>query len=419
MSQDHKHNDSNGSFCCGNRGDDAVFTTGDMDPGSKSLANALNISFSVLKVVMIVLVIAFFGSGVFVVAPDERAVVLRFGKIRGATTEKIVLGPGLHWAIPYPVEEVIRFPGKGTVKRVAIESFWYSQTNRPGETLNPIFDGYCLTSNDSVEDVKGTGGDYNIVHLKAQVNYRIADCVSFLKSVNVVEPPAGRNYIDVIPESISPLLTSLAREAIVKTMVNFTIDEAIKSDSQISRDVKKVLQAKLESIDCGVEIDSIQIAPITWPKQVDDAFLKSTKAKNDADTNIRNAKGYAESAINEAGGAEIFELVMNSDLTDEQKDDVWAKSSGSVRQKIAEAMAYRTKVVESAKANAEYLSKLLPEYQKRPELVLQRIYQDAIQEVLSNAEEVIIAQPSDSVTNKEFRVLVSRDPKLKDQKKAQ
>jgi membrane protease subunit HflK len=69
-----------------------------------------------------------------------------------------------------------------------------------------------------------------------------------------------------------------------------------------------------------------------------------------------------------------------------------------------------TKVVESAKANADYLQKLLPEYRKRPKLVVQRIYQDAIEEVLSNTQETIIAQPSSGIKNREFRVMINRDP---------
>jgi membrane protease subunit HflK len=83
-----------------------------------------------------------------------------------------------------------------------------------------------------------------------------------------------------------------------------------------------------------------------------------------------------------------------------------------VQQTIAEARAYKTKVVESAKANADYLKKLLPEYQKRPKLVVQRIYQDAIEEVLSNTQETIIAQPSGDVKNSEFRVMINRDPTI-------
>ena len=72
----------------------------EMDAGSKSLAEALRISFAVLKIIMAVLIVLFFTSGIFTVAPDQRAMVLKFGKIRGDTTESRILGPGLHWAVP-------------------------------------------------------------------------------------------------------------------------------------------------------------------------------------------------------------------------------------------------------------------------------------------------------------------------------
>jgi len=94
-----------------------------------------------------------------------------------------------------------------------------------------------------------------------------------------------------------------------------------------------------------------------------------------------------------------------------------ANSSGQVRQTIAEAKAYRTKVVESAKANADYLAKLLPEYRKRPKLVLERIYQEAMEEILSNTQETIIAQPGSGFKNTEFRIMVNRDPMLGKDKK--
>jgi len=74
-------------------------------------------------------------------------------------------------------------------------------------------------------------------------------------------------------------------------------------------------------------------------------------------------------------------------------------------------------VVESAKASADYLAKLLPEYRKRPKLVLERIYQEAMEEILSNTQETIIVQPSSGVKSTEFRVMVNRDPMLGKEKK--
>jgi membrane protease subunit HflK len=359
---------------------------------------------------MVVLVVLFFSSGVFTVGPDERAMVLRFGKIRGDTTEKRILASGLHWAIPYPVEEVIKFPGRNTIERLPIDSFWYNEQGS-GQSLNPVTDGYCITRNDTVADLK-TGDDYNIVHSKWLLTYKISDCEMFLKNVYVKPAPAGQNYIDVITESVSPFLKALASDAIVATMVQFSIDEAIKSDADISRNAEKLLQAKLDSINSGIDVDSMQITQITWPRQVDDAFVASIKASNEGDRAVREARGYSESKINEAGGVDIARAIADPNISEKDLEYYWANASGQVRQTVAEAKAYRTGVVESAKANADYLAKLLPEYRKRPKLVIARIYQDAMEEVLSNTQETIIAQPSSGVKSTEFRVLVNRDPAL-------
>ena len=409
----HKHNHNHSCGCHEHETDRNVeILAGELDAGSKSLSDALRISFFVLKIVMVVLVVLFFSSGVFTVGPDERAMVLRFGEIRGDTAEKRILSPGLHWAIPYPVEEVIKFPGKNTIERLPIDGFWYNETqNAAPQALNPVTEGYCITRNDTVADLKA-GDDYNIVHSKWLLTYKISDCELFLKNVYVKPAPAGQNYIDVIAESVEPFLKALASDAIVATMVQFSIDEAIKSDADIGRRAEKLLQAKLDSINSGIDVDSMQITQIVWPRQVDDAFVASIKASNEADKMVREARGYAESKINEAGGAEIINALTDPNVPEKQMEYYWANASGQVRQTVSEAKAYRTGVVESAKANADYLAKLLPEYRKRPKLVIARIYQEAIEEVLSNTQETIIVQPSSGIKNTEFRVLVNRDPTL-------
>lgn len=383
----------------------------EFDAGSKSLADALRISFAVLKIIMVVLVILFFSSGVFTVAPDERAMVLRFGKIRGETTEQRILESGLHWAIPYPVEEVIKLPARNTILRAEIDSFWYDEMNKfPSRSLDPILEGYCITRNDTVADLKEGDSDYNIVHSRWLLTYRISDCEMFYKNVYVKTPDAGQTLIDVIPKSVEPFLKAVASESIVVTMVNYSIDEAIKSDSRISKEAEKLLQQKLDAMNCGIEVDSMQLTAVIWPKQLDDSFVASIKASNEADRMIREARGYAESKTNEAGGRELINAILSPDIEGKQREYYWNNASGTVQQIIAEAKAYRTKVVESAKANADYLQKLLPEYRKRPKLVLQKIYQDAIEEVLSNMQETIIAQPSSGAKNREFRVMINRDP---------
>ncbi|MHC4624996.1 MAG: hypothetical protein ACYS4W_13960, partial [Planctomycetota bacterium] len=96
---------------------------------------------------------------------------------------------------------------------------------------------------------------------------------------------------------------------------------------------------------------------------------------------------------------------------------LWDNVAGTAREKIAHARAYRTEVVETAKASAEYLQKILAEYIKRPQLVLQKIYLDAVESIFANADEKFIVQPAQGTKGREIRVLVNRDPQIKPRSK--
>jgi membrane protease subunit HflK len=392
-----------------------------LDAGSKSLAEALRISFALLKLVMVLLLILFVASGFFTVGPDEQALVLRFGKIRGIGEDRL-LGPGLHWSLPYPIDEQVIIPVK-KVHILPIEQFWYFETEseklgsppkRVPRALNPIMDGYCITRNENVAGL--AGNDYNIVHCKWQLTYVIDRPELFFRNIYLASPQPGQSFADVIPESIKSLLESLAGDAVVTTMVNFSIDDAILSKSEIADDVKIMLQDKLDEISSGIKVVSTQLSPVTWPRQVDEAFLRSIKAEQESERHVTEAKGYAENIMNEAGGPaayEILKALKDSALSEKPDSQVWSQLAGTAQERIAEARAYRTKVVESAKADAEYLRKLLPEYRKRPGLVIQEIYQDAIEEVLENADEKIIVQPTADGKPREVRIQLNRDPSIK------
>jgi hypothetical protein len=84
---------------------------------------------------------------------------------------------------------------------------------------------------------------------------------------------------------------------------------------------------------------------------------------------------------------------------------------------LADAEAYQATVVETAKANADYLQRLLPEYRLRPKLVLQKIYLDAIKRIFANAEEKYLVQSAEDAKGGEIRVMISRDPLLKPKRK--
>lgn len=398
---------------------------GEFDAASHSLSEALGISFVILKIIMIVLLLVFLASGLRTIDSDEQGIVLRFGRIRGAGEEKI-LGPGLHWVFPYPVDELIKIPVTKKTN-LPINDFWYYQTREetlPGAranvsaTLNPVIDGYCITHGEVLSDVTAgaAGSDYHIVHCKWQVTYGIENLERFFRNIYVEDVKPGQDYFEVIKTGITPLLGNMVSDAVVATMVHYSIDEAILSQGRIPDQVKKVLQENLDRIDSGITIFSAQLTDITWPRQVDAAFLESIKASQFSQKIVTEAKGYAENILNEAGGpvaSDLLAALKDPDADNERKESLWSQLAGEGQEKIADARAYRTKVVETAKANAEYLEKLLPEYRKRPQLVIQKIYQDAIEEVLNNADEKMIIQPTEGSKSKEVRIMLTRDPALK------
>ena len=410
----------------------------ELDAAGKSLSEALRISFIILKVIMVVLVVIFLASGFRTVGSDEQAIVLRFGKIRGVGEERI-LGPGLHWVFPYPIDEIVRIPVQKKIN-LPINSFWYSLTTRDviGEgprrrqstrdTLNPETDGYCITRSEEQDQAvqstanaitDSTSSDYNIVHCKWQLTYKIDDPERFFENIYVdfkgIE--AGQNYTDVISENITPLLKHMFADAVVMAIVNYTIDDVLfEQVARVTEHVKKLFQNKLDKIESGIKVVSVQLTDKIWPQQVDEAFQASIKASQESGKVISEARTYAETTLSDAAGPvamELYASLHDEAVGKEQKELLWSQLAGAAQEKIAKARAYRTQVVESAKANAEYLHEILPEYRKRPELVIQEIYQAAIEQVLNNADEKFIIQPVEAGKGAEIRIQLNRDTKLK------
>ena len=392
-----------------------------LDLGFRYLSNALRISFIALKLIMIALVVLFLASGFRTVEPDEEALVLRFGKIRGVG-EKRILGPGLHPLLPYPIDEIVKIPVEKKVN-LAINSFWYFQTGQealsgtkrqvsPTKPLNPLRDGYCITR--SEKQVTGTAGadgsDYNIVHAKWQLTYQIVDSESFFKNVYVEDVKPGQDYFDVITKSINPLLRSVFDDAVVTAMVNYNIDEALSSQDRIPNHVQKLMQEKLaRQMNSGIKVVSVQLTDITWPRQVDQAFQSLSKASQKSEEQVSKARASAENTLNEAAGPvarELYSSLHDETLSEQEKDLLWSRAEGAVKAKIARARAYATTVVEDAEADAGYLSKILPEYRKRPELVIQKIHRDAIVHVLEKADKKIMVQPAEGKGDREIRIMV-------------
>ncbi len=405
----------------------------EFDTAGRSLSEALRMSFIILKVIMIVLVLAFLASGFKTVDSNEQALVLRFGKIRGIG-EKRLLGPGLHWILPYPIDEIVKIPVQTQVN-LPIDSFWYFMTQpeilsgkmrpvRPDQPLKPLQDGYCLTRGETQNEAIGdfAGSDYNIVHSKWQLTYQIDDPEQFFRNTYIEDVNVGDIYFNVITESIKPLLKDVFDDAVVTALVDYTIDEAISSHDRIPKHVRRLVQEKLDKIESGIKVVSVQMTASECPRQVKEAFESATRASQQRSKQIAEAEAYAANTLNEAAGPEaerLFAALHDESIDEQTKEQLWSQLAGTAGKKIAEARAYRTRVVERARASADYLQSILPEYRKNPELVLQNIYLEAMENILKNADEKFVVQTSKGSKGTQMRVLLNRDPTIKKKKSAE
>lgn len=392
------------------------------DVGMQSLTDALKKSFFVLKLIMIVVGLLFIASGIERVQYDEQALILHFGEVKGDEFEDRVRSSGLYYSFPKPIDEVVRIPVTKS-QDLAIKSFWYFQTpeqelkgtsGRPDTQLDPLKDGYSIARSGSST---GSAADYGILHAKWNMVYTISDIESFFSNIYYRAPEPGEDFYDVVEEDVVPLLRAMAEDAIVTTTVNYSIDDAISNRLPIVTEAKRRLQDKLDSIDSGIKVDAMQITSLIWPRQVNQEFEAASKARQESQGLVKTAKGYAETLLNETGGDNAESILANlkaEEISEDEKRVHLSQLSGAAWARISEARTYRREVVERARANAEYLDKILPEFKERPELVLGKIHQDAMEEIMANADGKFFLQSGKA---DEIRILMSRDPAIEKAKR--
>ena len=134
--------------------EDALFS-------AHAILAALRSSIRLLRWGMLILVLIYLCSGITVIGPNERGLVLRFGRALPKTAP-----PGLLLAWPAPIDEIIRLPAK-SVQDVALEAWGETSNDSSGISLNPARDFYTIS------------GDVNIVRARFSVRFQIADPVAY------------------------------------------------------------------------------------------------------------------------------------------------------------------------------------------------------------------------------------------------
>lgn len=339
-----------------------------VDAGSQALSEALRSSFSIVKFVMVILVLVFLGSGFFTVGPQERAMILRLGKAIGG--EKALLGPGLHWSWPYPIDECVRVPIT-SIQKVRSTVGWYATTPEAEQAgtdytplpvstpLNSLVDGYVLTA------------DRNIVHTRATLTYHIEKPIDF-----------EFNFVNA-----SNMVQSALDNALLGAAASYKVDDILTRDVAGFKDlVKKRVTQLVEDQKLGVVVEDCVIERAA-PKQLIEPFLSVNEALERRGKLLNEARSYEAQVIARAGA------------------DAQSRTNA--------AEAERASLVKDISSQAERFRELLPKFNASPELFAQQRLNETLARVLGNAQEKIFLAEGASGKPKELRLLLNREPPKK------
>lgn len=334
------------------------------DAGSRALSEALRRSFTIVKFIMVVLVVVFLGSNLRIVEPQEKAVILRFGKPVGQG-EDALLGPGAHWAFPYPIDEIVRIP-VGQVQSVESSVGWYATTAAmeatgqlppPGPSLNPERDGYMLT------------GDENIIHVRGTLRYRI-------------DEPGLRYEFGLA--SASNLVQNAFNNALVQVAARFQVDNILTRDVAGFREaVRRRLEQLIVSQDLGIVVDQIALRTMP-PRQLQEKFDAVLETEINTSQTINEAKTYANQTLSSAR----------------------TRASGL----LSAGESDRKRMVEFVRAEANRFQDLLPSYRRNPQLFVQQQRAEAFRRILTNVQEKILLPNRTGGKPYELRIQMNRQP---------
>ena len=197
--------------------------------------------------------------------------------------------------------------------------------------------------------------DENVVIVEMDVQYRISDPVKYLYS------------------TVDPDHTLLeATDSALRYVVGHTLmDDILTSGREMVRqNTRELLTSIIEPYNTGLSIVDVNFLPARAPDQVKAAFDDAISAQEDEQRYKREAEAYA--------------------------NEVLPKAEGRVQRIRQEAEAYRSQVVLNAQGEVARFDKVLPEYEKAPEITRRRIYFETMQQVMQNSRKVILDTPEGS-----------------------
>ena len=213
-------------------------------------------------------------SGITIVKPDEVAVILRWGRLVGDTPALQEHGPGLLFAFPRPVDQVVR---------VQVKHVWEAAGQHPAPASKPIGDD--TDSFDPLTQGYALTGDQNIVHVEMVARYRVRDPAEWAFY--------GPKTDDVLRVEVTA--------AMVRSLGEMGVDRVLADGRKgLIATATRRAQAGLDAAHSGLELSSLELTSLTPPAALARDFDAVQSAFIGAETKKKDAQAYAESAIPQA-----------------------------------------------------------------------------------------------------------------------
>lgn len=286
-----------------------------------------------IKWVVLALIVIWLLSGIYIVHPDEQGVVLRFGKYNRTVDD------GPHYALPYPIEVVYK-PKVTQVQRLEV-----GYRSKGGATFQQ-------GQNRALpEESAMLTGDENIVNVQFSVQYQIKDPVEYLFNVT--------NQAAVVKN---------AAEAAMREVIGDSFIDSALTDGklEIQNSATTLLQTILDRYKVGVRVLAIQLQDVEPPKEVSDAFKDVASAREDKSRIINEAEAY--------------------------RNELLPKARGQAAEIENQARAYKETRIRNAEGETQRFLAILKEYQAAKDVTQQRLYLEAMEEILARPglEKIIV-----------------------------
>jgi Cu+-exporting ATPase len=213
-------------------------------------------------------VLAYLGSGITMIGPDQVGVLRRWGRY-----QEPLLGPGLHVRLPVPMETVAKVePELVRVARIGPAA--------PAPTVRGPIAWNATHGMRRDEAALFFTGDENLVELAGVVEYRYTPeaAAALLFGAATIEP------------TIAAMSEGVFRESVGRT----PLENLLVADRRgFEADVQKRLEARLGSAGLKVWVDRVRVVDAHPPREVVPAYRDAAAAVSDAERYRNDALAYA------------------------------------------------------------------------------------------------------------------------------